>query len=436
MNTRELTPEELRTLEVLRRLGHECALLFLTKTGLEKSILDAVFPVRQVLKAGGIHDYASQAQGQEAKRVVEAVWIQQDRLLRLDVSLYRPETKHGDPRLWPAGLKSLSRTDDAVAVFVVKGRLHLLNLTLHPIAQDQAQSLLDALERPDMLNRPIAPLVPITLRERAAPKASDIRAAGPIQHEVAKYLQSTRTGISAPASVLLQQLRDLAQGPPMRAACRGSTAIGRTIETALGIDINSSRQPDFCGIELKSARSHSKGKGTRLTLFACVPDWELSECKSSAEILARFGYERGGNRRLYCEVSTKRVNSQGLYFDLDTGTEELIERHEPTNRAPVASWPFQKLSKYLIAKHPETFWIKARSHKVEGVEHFELETVEHTQAPSQLAFFDLLKQDIITMDHLIKQANGKTSEKGPLFKIDRAELAQLFPSGVKHYRLV
>lgn len=186
---------------------------------------------------------------------------------------------------------------------------------------------------------------------------------------------------------------------------------------------------------MKSARSHSKGKGTRLTLFGCVPDWSLSSYKSSADILARFGYDSAGVRRLYCEVSTSRVNSQGLYFDMDMRSEVLIERHQPSQCSAVATWPFARLSSFLATKHGETFWIKARSSKHNGVEQFQLESVEHTQTPSFVAFCNLLAQDTITMDHLIKQANGKTTEKGPLFKIERNALAKLFPSGVRQYRL-
>jgi hypothetical protein len=435
VNTRGLTEDELRGQEVLRKLGHEHALLFLTRNGLEKSILDAVFPVRQVLRSGRVHDFNTQLQGPDAKRIVQGLWIQDDRIVPLDVSLYRPVTKQGDPRLWPSGLKALARPDDVVAVFVVRGQVHLWNLSLHPILKADAQVLRDEVQRPDLLDRPIAPLTPMGLRQRTEPKQAELVNPAPLQHEVRRYLQSTRVGISAAAATLLQLLRQLASQPPLRAVCKGPTAIGRTIETALGININSARQPDFHGIELKSARSHSKGKGTRLTLFACVPDWSVSACKSSAEILARFGYDSAGARRLYCEVSTTRVNSQGLYFEMDMGSEVLIERHLPSQRSAVATWPLARLSSYLTSKHGETFWIKARSVKHNGVEQFQLETVEHTQAPSFVAFCNLLAQDTITMDHLIKQANRKTTEKGPLFKIERDSLANLFPSGVRQYRL-
>ena len=72
---------------------------------------------------------------------------------------------------------------------------------------------------------------------------------------------------------------------------RSPTAIGRSLENALGIEMNSSQLPDFKGIEIKAFRELlNNSKGTRVTLFACVPDWNLSFLKGSKDILEAFGY--------------------------------------------------------------------------------------------------------------------------------------------------
>jgi hypothetical protein len=85
------------------------------------------------------------------------------------------------------------------------------------------------------------------------------------------------------------------------ALLNADTAVGRTLEAALGIQINSSKKPDYKGIELKSFRNK---RDNRKNLFAQVPDWELSKFKSSAEILDAFGYQRQQDFKLYCTVST------------------------------------------------------------------------------------------------------------------------------------
>lgn len=449
-NTRPLTETESRSLESLRKLGLDCALLFLTETGMEKSILDAVFPVRQVLKASGLHDFDKQGLGQERKVLIEARWIQSDRLQDAEVSLYRPETKQGDPRLWVMGMKTLARPGDVIAVFAARGMkgpgavLHFIDLTLHPIDPEVAGRMLQPTS--DIDHRPVAPIIPIGVRRRNSISFGVAAEPAPIGMGVAAYISSLRRGVSTVASTLLQALRGLAGAGPLPAVCKGPTAVGRTIETALGININSSRLPDYFGIELKSARSAVKGNGTRLTLFACVADWNASRWKSSAEILDAYGYDSAADRRLYCTVSSRRVNSQGLYFDLESKPGVLCERKAEDYGNPnarrmtahdehVAAWPFDRLEEYLHAKHKETFWVKARVVRKPSGEAFQLESVEHTVQPSSLQFFQLIQEDVVTMDHLIKRKAGKVSEKGPLFKIERDKLDRLFLGGIRQYKL-
>ena len=50
---------------------------------------------------------------------------------------------------------------------------------------------------------------------------------------------------------LLAMLRKIASAGPIPSMVDADTSVGRTLETALGIDINSSKQPDYKGIELK-----------------------------------------------------------------------------------------------------------------------------------------------------------------------------------------
>ncbi|MEI8623486.1 MvaI/BcnI family restriction endonuclease [Pseudoalteromonas sp. B137] len=106
------------------------------------------------------------------------------------------------------------------------------------------------------------------------------------------------------AEELLNKLKELAK-KPMPALRSGSTGVGFTLETMLGIEANSSKEPDYKGIEIKSGR----GGKNRTTLFAQVPDWSISPCKKSAEILNKYGYEREDDFKLYCTLSTQKNNS-------------------------------------------------------------------------------------------------------------------------------
>lgn len=218
--------------------------------------------------------------------------------------------------------------------------------------------------------------------------------------------------------------------------CKSCTAVGRSIETALGIEINSSRQPDYKGIELKSGRSELMRTATRATLFACVPDWHLSACKSSEAILERFGYERGPDFKLYCTISTRRANSQGLQLRLDEAARWLREVAVRTPEEDVAIWQMGRLEKRLAEKHRETFWIKADAETRADGEWFRLHTITHTRNPNLPQLERLLAEGTVTLDHLIKRTpTGRAHEKGPLFKIERDKITELFLGVPRRYSL-
>lgn len=99
-------------------------------------------------------------------------------------------------------------------------------------------------------------------------------------------------------------------------------------------------------------------------------------------------------------------------------------------------WPLELLHARLSDKHKETFWIDARAFQRGGTEFFELQSVTHTARPSLTQFDRLLEAGNITVDHLIKKKiTGSVVEKGPLFKIEKNRLAELFYGLPKKYRI-
>lgn len=399
MNTRPLNEQESRNLAALNKAGCDSVLLYLTETGLRKAILDATEPMRRLLCDAGIHNFLRQLQGPKNKVLKTAFVLTESEIRPVSVSLYRPVTKKGDPRLWFYEFKSFAEPDDACAVFVHNHAIHVLNLTQSKIAE--------------------------------------LLAAG-IQNPVANFLRQIKPTSLAISEELVSLLRTIAQAGEIRAVCEGDTAVGRSIETALGIPINSSRNPDFKGIEIKSGRTPKIGsQANRATLFGCVPDWDLSTIKSSRSILERFGYERGDDFKLYCTVSTRRANSQGLQFEVKEADKWLREfcAREPVEE--VCIWRLDRLHERLAEKHGETFWVKAKSIRRNAGEWFQLESITHTTRPSMDQFDRLLTAGNITMDHLIKRkASGRISEKGPLFKIEPARIGELFLGEPRKYSLI
>ncbi|NOQ65542.1 MAG: hypothetical protein GQ582_13610 [Methyloprofundus sp.] len=371
----------------LARNAIEYSIFEPTLTGLKKSIIDATQSVRTHFKLLTFHDYFCQKQGPTYKIIKTAYFVTKSGLIKTKMSLYRPITKNGDPRMWFTGLGGFSKPEDQIAIILMDDVAYLLNLSELVLSQN----------------------------------ISDGDSIGDFITQYCKHNNEI-------SQELLNKLKQIAK-QPLAAIGHGDTSIGMSIESALGIPPNSSKKPDYKGIELKSGR----GGKNRTTLFAQVPNWSLSTCKSSAEILDKYGYSREEDFRLYCTISAKKHNSQGLIFKYDPSTDELNEYH--SNGDHVATWSGDLLRIRLKEKHEETFWINATSEMIEGQEFFHLKSVIHTKSPLLNQLIPLIESSVITMDHLIKRTGGnkpKVSEKGPLFKIDKRNLELLFPTPKKY----
>lgn len=390
---RPLSIFEEQNLKVLTENSVSLTLIEPTKTGLEKSIMDATGSVRNYLKSNDFHDYELQDQGPESKVIIDAIIYEESSVSKSRTSLYRPQTKKGDPRIWFSGLTKYSNPNDILALICFDGKIHILNITQLSVEQLLKSALINPLK------------------------------------ELIQEINGVENRI---ANELLLMLKKIA-GNPIPSMVDADTSVGRTLETALGIDINSSKLPDYKGIELKSFRAK---KGNRKNLFAQVPNWKLSKFKSSAEILDAFGYWREEDFKLYCTVSGITTNSQGLSLKVDSDINQLIENSDKKGVGDFVVWTLDKLHERLLEKHKETFWVAADSISIDGKEHFQYKAVEHTKKPIVSQFDILLEQGIITLDHLIKRnSKGKVVEKGPLFKIKPNSLDLLFPPSNK-YQLI
>lgn len=387
---RELRDTERDNVAFLTRFGVDFALLEATATGLKKGIFDSTEDIRRFFSKQKIHDYSVQKQGTENKVYIEASFLASTGIFTpARASLYRPETKSGDPRIWFSRLKNHVTPNCIIAIFWIDHQLWLLDL--------DASTLHKQIERNESFAELFGPLI--------QPKNQVF-------------------------SELLELLTDIHKEGYVPTYKTGDTAIGHLIETRLGIKQNSSRLPDYKGVEIKSTRAKS---ARSLTLFAKVADWSVSPLKSSGEILDRFGYYRGPETfKLYCTVSSKKPNSQGLYFEVEENKGFLTEKSENRNIPVVARWSLDGLRNSLAEKHADTFWIKADSRIENGQEFVRLNTVVQTSRPILQQLSPMLGLGHITMDHLIKRVNNKTKEKGPLFKIRDSSFNDLFPEPIIH----
>jgi len=385
---RQLTEIEQDNARYLSEKDIEFSFLLPTATGLKKSIMDAVSSLRDYLLKTGVHSYADQLQGPDNKVCFDAVIVGATSVCSSIASLYRPETKQGDPRIWFSRLKSQVSPDDMLAIVAAGTVLYVLNLSSSQFQQRMA-----------------------------------------IDGEFASVISELRPSqdISGTASELLIKMKRLAHAGFIPAECNGDTAIGRTLESALGLTMNSSPLPDYKGIELKSKRGESN---TRKTLFAKVPDWNISTLKSFREFLDAYGYDRDGLRRLNCTVNALQRNPQGLKLAVDYGLNLLIENGSRSGAVQnkIFVWTLLTLQEKLAEKHKETFWVAAETRTVSGREEFLFKSVEYTRSPHIYQLPDLLAMGLATVDHLIKEKGKSAHERGPLFKVNKTGFQLLFPA--------
>lgn len=378
-------------IRLFNKYSIEVTFIVPTAVGLGKSIMDATSPLRSYLKAKSIHDYEGQIQGPEGKKTVPAFLVSETNLVPTTASLYRPKAKgkEGDPRIWFSKLPSYASPNNLLGIVAVDGSLYVVNISN------------------------------LKIRESADDKNSPL----------GRLFSSVRSKQSSVADELLEKIREIASRGWIQTVTSGDTGIGATLESCLGIQINSSQTPDYKGIEIKAKRLRGLKATTRNTLFAQVPDWSISRLKSSAEILDLYGYFRGVDKKLYCTVRSTTPNSQGLMLKVDEPKDLLYEIHQSGGRTEdVVTWKFDVLRNRLLTKHNETFWVGANSEKRDGTEFFQYKKVLHTRLPFASNFHTLFHEGVVTLDHLIKRSSdGRVVEKGPLFKISETNLELLFP---------
>lgn len=372
--------------------GVDAAYLVPTSTILAKSYFDAHRGVRGFLAAKRIHDYSEQGQGESSKRLLSVGFIHPDRVEVRPLSLYRPSTKNGDPRIWPSRLRDYATVGNLLALIANgNGDLFLINCSNPDIFESRGLSG--------------SPLNLLLTDQQEGATAQELR----------QGLES----ISAKGFI-----------PSMRA---GDTGVGYTLETLLGIDANSSKSPDYKGIELKSRRVRGGKASGRSTLFAKTPDWSRSRLKSSRQILEKFGYENDDGRlQVYCTIHS-HPNPLGIYavaIEEDDLLVHFAGGGDGAEPVEVVRWSIQVLRDSLLAKHRETFWVEAECRLEGGVEEFHFIRALHTRLPLAANIAALIKSSHLTTDYAIKREGTRVSDKGYLFRMAAGSRKLIFPDPI------
>lgn len=389
VNMRPFTEFEQKNLKFLVNHNIKFTQVEITPTGLKKGILDSTAPMRAYFMENAIHNYADQLQGQEHKALYKAAILTESKIKNTTASFYRPNTKKGDPRMWIYGFSSFTEGNDIHVLFKYEETLFTINITRIDIE-----------------------------------KCYDSVIITPLQ-EVLKAINQEGNAVSLE---LLNKFRSVS-GQWFESEVLADTGIGRSIESFLGINMNSDKTPDYKGIELKSHRE--KRSSQKNVLFTQTPDWDISALKSSREIVAKYGYLTEDGKKTYQNtVQCAPPNSQGLYLNVNQ-LETLLELQAQKSRVEdVAVWRLLKLHQRLTTKHHETFWIEVENAIHDNKEYFCYKQIEHTRNPNVGQFDVLLEQNLITVDLLLSRPSGHGDTYS--FKIKKKGMPLLFPESIMY----
>jgi hypothetical protein len=228
---------------------------------------------------------------------------------------------------------------------------------------------------------------------------------------------------------IIDKLMDIARKGPIPSVNSKSSSISFTLYQELGMTHSVKTKSLLNGAIISVQRKTSSSRGSRVNLFAQVPKWEISRCKSSLQILNQYGYPVSPTeKKLFCTVNSLSPNNQGLILSVDAENFLLNELYFGEKiHEEVVCWKMIELKHRMEATHPETYWIKASTMKINGKEYFHYTDLIYTGKPNVDEFEKMLIAGVISIDHLISGTTSSAREKGPLFKIFPDNFSRLFP---------
>jgi len=382
------------TLQAFNDQNLDVGLLVPTETGMEKSIIDAHHTFRSYLERNSIHTFDSQAQGK--KQLIPATYITPKGELETKVSLYRPKTKSGDPRICAYNLKKHAKPYNLIGFVYINNTLYIINCSDQATVQYALSSDGPLLSQLDGID-----------------KAGDYA-----------------------STDLLRKIRKISKKGFIPTVTDGDTGVGMTLEAELGIAANSLAEPDYRGIELKASRRKPSGTKNRVTLFSKAPNWKLSPVGKAINLLNKRGYTDNDCRlSLYHTLNGKKTNSLGLKLAIDYKNDTVQQIYIKGKKTEHdTTWQLSDLRTSLKTKHPKTFWVKAHSKVINGKEHFHYTDITYTQTPKIQHLEMLIEDGVITLDYAMhKRSTGNSvRDHGYLFKILPANFNALFPAPTEY----
>ncbi|WP_147384827.1 MvaI/BcnI family restriction endonuclease [Nocardioides cavernaquae] len=205
----------------------------------------------------------------------------------------------------------------------------------------------------------------------------------------------------------------------------GTTGVGYTFETLLGIEENNDQTADFRGIEIKTKMVRESGSSSSPTnLFQLGPDWRIpGPMLNRLEVIGQPDDQ--GRLACYSRVTTT-PNNKRLWLDPGVGPYRdvalLLEE------AIIGGWSSDRLAERLAEKHSRAVFVKAAGRRQAGEDLFHYQQVVYCERPDIGRFLDLVEARRIVFEFAMRE-NGRGGVRNhgyPWRLIDQRELDQLF----------
>lgn len=219
-----------------------------------------------------------------------------------------------------------------------------------------------------------------------------------------------------PHEILFARLRKLG---PITVTEKGSGRFGLAVEGALGIQQNSSKAPDFMGIELKTKRDQ-----TLQTLFSRVPS-RYTQDQDKRGMFDRHCYDDWKrNRRALYTSFTSQPNSLGFSLIVERQIVRVVR-----NGDSVLEYDAETLEEALLSKHSQTVFLAVAPKAQDGKEFCTLTAATYCKSPSVIRFMRLISEGEVYLDFTMSaRPNGRIADHGFLWRIRGESIDRLYLS--------
>lgn len=219
--------------------------------------------------------------------------------------------------------------------------------------------------------------------------------------------------------LLLREFDQVKETGYIKTLRSGSTGVGYTFETLLGIEENNHSGPDFMGIELKCFRMKDSQPDEKKNLFLKEPEW-IDNSKNMNERLHKYGYfDKENQRQALFSTATCTQNSHGLKLSVDEENEWVFLDYYDEH---IARYDFETIKGRLDEKLTEAAFIGAKKRGVGVNEEFYYQTLTYYTSPSVREFISLIKSGHVKLE--IRMREGKNY--GTCFRIMESKLPELY----------